>query len=62
MAQEGSSFSAKEFASELGRRMRSRKFLKDMDEYLPTGHSYDPHRAHREFVEFFLPHLDAHDA
>jgi predicted nucleotidyltransferase component of viral defense system len=62
MAQEGSSFSAKEFSSELERRMRSRKFLKDMDEYLPVGRSYDPQRAHQEFVEFFLPHLDSSDA
>ncbi|EQD32433.1 hypothetical protein B1A_19509, partial [mine drainage metagenome] len=37
MAQEGSSFKAADFESELARRMRSKKFLKDMDDYLPKG-------------------------
>lgn len=58
MAQEGSHFSAAEFENELTRRMRSRKFLKDMDDYLPKGRTYDPNLAHRQFLEFFLPHLD----
>jgi predicted nucleotidyltransferase component of viral defense system len=58
MAQEGRSFSAAEFENELARRMRSRKFLKDMDDYLPRRRTYDPNLAHRQFLEFFLPHLD----
>jgi predicted nucleotidyltransferase component of viral defense system len=58
MAQEGSPFSAAEFQNELARRMRSRKFRKDMDDYLPRGRTYDPDLAHRQFLEYFLPHLD----
>jgi hypothetical protein len=58
MTQEGSSFSAAEFEVELARRMRSRKFLKDMDDYLPKGVIYDPRLARQQFLEFFLPHLD----
>ena len=46
MAQEGSPFSAADFERELARRMRSRKFLKDMDGYLPKGGTYDPNLAH----------------
>jgi hypothetical protein len=58
MAQEGKPFKASDFESELARRMHSRKFLKDMDGYLPKGATYDPALAHQQFLEFFLPHLD----
>jgi hypothetical protein len=58
MAQEGRPFKAADFESELARRMRSRKFLKDMDGYLPKGGTYDPKLAHQHFLKFFLPHLD----
>ena len=59
MAQEGSRFSSTEFRKELDRRMRSAKFLKDMEGYLAIGQPYSPHDAHREFCTVFLPHLDA---
>jgi len=59
MAQEGSRFSSTEFRKELDRRMRSTKFLKDMEGYLAIGQSYSPRDAYREFCAVFLPHLDA---
>jgi predicted nucleotidyltransferase component of viral defense system len=59
MAQEGSRFSSSEFRKELDRRMRSTKFLKDMEGYLAIGQPYSPHDAYREFCAVFLPHLDA---
>lgn len=57
MDQEGSRFSAEDVRAELARRMKSRKFLSDMDGVLPVGREYSPHRAHEEFCEVFLPHL-----
>ena len=59
MAQEGSTFSAKDAQAELRRRMGSRKFMEDMSGFLPQGMQYDPHAAYRDFCEVFLPHLDA---
>ena len=59
MAQEKTSFSAKDAQAELQRRMQSRKFLEDMNGFLPPGVQYDPHGAYRVFLEVFLPHLDA---
>jgi len=59
MAQEGSRFSSSEFRKELDRRMRSTKFLKDMEGYLAIGQPYSPHDAYREFCAVFLPYLDA---
>lgn len=58
MDQEGSSFTASGVRYELTRRMRSRKFLSDMDGYLPTDFVYDPHVAYNEFCRVFLDHLD----
>ena len=43
---------------ELKRRMTSRKFLADMDGFMPAGISYSPQQACEEFCEVFLPHLD----
>jgi predicted nucleotidyltransferase component of viral defense system len=40
MEQEGSSFSAQEIRSELERRMKSRRFLADMEGYLAVGQTY----------------------
>lgn len=57
MKLEGSTFSADNVRSELERRMRSRKFLSDMEGYLPAGQSYSPQTAHEEFCAVFLPHL-----
>lgn len=57
IAQEGSSFRAREVEAELKRRMKSRKFLADMTGYLPSGVSYDPHNACADFLRVFLPHL-----
>lgn len=57
MQREGSSPSREDVHAELERRMRSRKFLADMQNYLPVGQSYDPAVAHAVFVEHFLPHL-----
>ena len=59
LEREGSKFSAAEFRAELTRRMASRKFLRDIEGYLPAGSDYDPRRAHDVFCEVFLPHLDA---
>lgn len=44
---------------ELARRMQSRKFLRDLEGYLPIGMDYDPQAAYATFCEIFLPHLDA---
>lgn len=57
MNREGSTFSRDEFAAELARRMKSEKFLRDMDGFLPVGQTYDPHLAYREFCQVYLPHL-----
>lgn len=59
MGQEGSTFSAAEVRRELARRMRSKKFLSDMEGYLPVGRAYSPQEAHGEICEVFLPHLDS---
>ncbi|UXH78713.1 nucleotidyl transferase AbiEii/AbiGii toxin family protein [Roseateles amylovorans] len=59
MAQEGSDFSAADVQSEMNRRMSSRKFLSDMDGFLPFGRTYDPRQACATFFDVFLPHLDA---
>lgn len=58
MAREGSTFAASEVQAELERRMKSRKFLNDMDGYLPDGQTYDPKTACAQFFEVFLPHID----
>jgi hypothetical protein len=52
-------FSSTEFRKELDRRMRSTKFLKDMEGCGAIGQPYSPHDAYREFCAVFLPHLDA---
>ena len=44
---------------QLARRMASRKFLRDLEGYLPAGVDTDPRHAHDVFCEVFLPHLDA---
>jgi hypothetical protein len=59
MAQEGSQFSSTECRKELDRRMRSTKFLRDMEGYLAIGQPPSPHDAYQEFCAVFLPHLDA---
>ena len=58
MRQEGSSFNAAEVKRELDRRMNSKKFLRDMDGYLPVGKQYDPREAFEDFCQVFLPHID----
>jgi predicted nucleotidyltransferase component of viral defense system len=58
MAQEPRSFSSVEVRNELDRRMASKKFLADMNGYLPVGRRYDPKHACEEFCAIFLPHLD----
>lgn len=57
MAQENSQFSRVQFAEELARRMSSKRFLRDMDGYLPEGQAYDPRVAHEEFCQVYLPHI-----
>ena len=58
LQQEGSeSFSAVDAATELDRRMHSKKFLSDMNGHLPADHTYDPFEAAAEFRRVFLPHL-----
>ena len=58
MRQEGSTFKASDVQRELERRMASRKFLADMDGFMPTGHKYSPRQACEEFCSVFLPYLD----
>ena len=58
MKQEGSTFKADDVRRELERRMTSRKFLNDMEGYLPTGRAYSPQQAYDDFCRVFLPHLD----
>lgn len=58
LAQEDSVFSAADVQAELLRRMKSRRFLRDMEGYLPEGRTYDPHLAHDEFCKVILPHID----
>lgn len=58
MEQEGSSFNAAAVRDELERRMRSRKFVSDMDGFLRHGQFYSPQQACEEFCTVFLPHLD----
>ena len=57
LEQEKSPFSKAQLESELARRMKSRKFLRDMDGYLPMGLAYDPKKAYDEFNAVFMPHL-----
>jgi predicted nucleotidyltransferase component of viral defense system len=57
MRQEGSTFSAANIEAELARRMKSRKFLSDMDGYLANGRTYSPKSAYEQFCQVFLPHL-----
>lgn len=58
LRQEGSeNFSKADVESELNRRMKSRKFLLDMDGFLPVGQQYDPVVAHAEFCAVFLPYM-----
>ncbi|MDI1258304.1 nucleotidyl transferase AbiEii/AbiGii toxin family protein [Aquabacterium sp.] len=59
MGQEGSAFKAADVQRELDRRMTSRKFLADMDGFMPAGQSYSPQQACEKFYRVFLPHLDA---
>lgn len=49
MEQEGSDFGRADFADELARRMKSSKFLSDMNNYLPVGQTYDPQIAYSDF-------------
>ena len=58
MKQEGSTFKAEDVRRELERRMTSRKFLNDMEGYLPIGRAYLPQQAYDDFCRVFLPHLD----
>lgn len=60
MTREGSRFSSAQYRDELSRRMQSRKFLRDLEGYLPIGTDYDPQAAYVTFCEIFLPHLDQH--
>lgn len=57
MKQEGSTFSATNIEAELARRMKSRKFLNDMNGYLASGRTYSPQTAYERFCQVFLPHL-----
>lgn len=59
MTREGSRFSSAQYRDELARRMQSRKFLRDLEGYLPIGMDYDPLAAYATFCEIFLPHIDA---
>jgi predicted nucleotidyltransferase component of viral defense system len=59
MAREGSTLDSTKVRSELDRRMSSRKFLSDMEGFLPSGATYSPWQARDVFCEVFLPHLDA---
>lgn len=58
MAHEGSHFDSKEVHKELERRLSSKKFLSDMNGFLPVGQTYDPVQAFEDFCSVFLPHLD----
>jgi len=58
MAQEGSHFDSIEVQKELERRLSSKKFLSDMDGFLPVGQAYNPAQAFEDFCSIFLPHLD----
>jgi hypothetical protein len=58
MENEGSAFKAVDVKRELERRMTSKKFLSDMDGYLPAGQEYSPQQACDDFCRVFLPHLD----
>lgn len=58
LQQEGSErFTVQDVEAEMSRRMRSRKFLNDMDGYLPPNVPYDPVAAYDEFRQVFMPHL-----
>ncbi len=58
LQQEGSeSFTVADVEEEMSRRMRSKKFLNDMDGYLPANVRYDPALAYEEFRKVFMPHL-----
>ncbi len=58
MAQENTTYSAVEVERELEIRMRSRKFLADMERQLPVGVLYEPRDGERTFREVFLSHVD----
>lgn len=57
MAQEGTTFNQSQIASELKRRLQSKKFRNDMEGFLADGEKYDIDHAHAEFCNVFLPHL-----
>lgn len=57
LKQEGTSLSRDDLQERVARRMKSRKFLNDMNGYLPEGAAYDPRRAHEVFCDLLLPHL-----
>ncbi len=57
LKQEGTSYSRDAIGAIVERRMQSRKFLGDMNGYLPQGGKYDPKQAHQEFCDVLLPHL-----
>lgn len=59
MTNEDSTFSASSVEQELSRRLKSKKFLRDMDNYLRVGQTYSAEEACEEFCAVFLPHLDA---
>jgi predicted nucleotidyltransferase component of viral defense system len=58
LTQEGSTYSANDALKEIERRMKSKKFLQDMNGYLPSGVSYSPHDAAEHFKQVFHPHID----
>ena len=62
LKQEGSVFSAADVRRSLDDRMQTKKFLRDMDGYLPPGATYDAQIAHKMFCEVLQPHLDANQA
>jgi predicted nucleotidyltransferase component of viral defense system len=57
MVQEGTTLTQNEIADELNIRMKSNKFLNDMNGYLPLGAAYSPTDACDVFNKFYLPHL-----
>ena len=55
MAQEGSTLDSTKVRGELERRMPSRKFLADMEGFLPSGITYSPDRPVTCFSRCFCP-------
>lgn len=59
MAQEGSTLDSTKVRGELEWRMLSRKFLADIEGFVPSGITYSSRQGCDVFFEVFLPHLDA---